>query len=67
MATRKQTIVSRITELERANEANNAELEALRKELTETPEALLDRDPEADRKAEVEKMNAFLKQEGLLP
>ena len=67
MATRKQEIVSRITELERLTEANNAEMEALKKELTETPDALLERDKEADARAKTERMNEFLRQEGLLP
>ena len=65
--TRKQTIVSRISELERAIEANNNEIEALKLELSETPDALLDRDPDADTLARVDAKNDFLRQCGLLP
>lgn len=67
MATRKQIIVDRISELERSIEANNNEMEALKRELVETPDALLERDPEAVAMAQVERMNDYLRQEGLLP
>jgi hypothetical protein len=63
---RKQQIVSRITELERANETNAAEIEALKRELVETPDALLERDPEADTLAAVQRKNDFLRKQGLL-
>ena len=67
MPTRKQTIVARISELERANEANNNEMEALKRELSETPDALLDRDPEAETIEQVQRKNAFLRAQGLIP
>lgn len=67
MATRKQIIVDRISELERSIEANNNEMEALKRELVETPDALLERDPEAETKAIVERMNDSLREAGLLP
>lgn len=67
MATRKQEIVRRITELERTNEANNNEIEALRKELTDTPDALLERDLEASVKESISRKNEILRQCGLLP
>jgi ribosomal protein S13 len=67
MATRKQEIVRRITELERTNEANNNEIEALRKELIDTPDALLERDLEASVKESISRKNEILRQCGLLP
>lgn len=67
MPTRKQTIVARITELERANEANQNEMDALKRELSETPDALLDRDPQADATAGIQAKNEFLRDMGLIP
>ncbi len=67
MATRRQTVVSRISELERANEANNNEIKALKRELSETPAALLERDPDAETMAQVKRKNNFLRAQGMIP
>lgn len=62
-----EELVARITALENSIKAAQDERAALVKELAETPAALLDRDPEADRNAEVERMNRHLEEAGLLP
>ena len=67
MATEKDKIVRRISELERIVTESNAEIEQLTNTLRETPEALLERDKEADIKARAERLNAYLRQNGLLP
>ena len=67
MPTRKNQIVAEITALENEINSRNERIEALKRELTETPEALLERDPEAERRAFVERKNDFLRKEGLLP
>lgn len=67
MATRRNQIVAEITALEGEINARNERIEALKDELTNTIPDLLDRDPEAEQRAVTEKMNDFLRQEGLLP
>ena len=67
MATQKDKIVLRISELERIVKESNAEIEQLTNTLRETPAALLERDEEAEVKARAEKLNAFLRSDGLLP
>ena len=65
--TLKEQIVKKVTMLEALVKESNEEIERLTNQLKETPDALLDRDPEADRKAQTERMNDYLRQEGLLP
>ena len=65
--TLKEQIVKKVTMLETLVKESNEEIERLTNQLKETPDALLDRDPEADRKAQIERMNDYLRQEGLLP
>lgn len=67
MATEKEKIVRRISELERIVTESNAEIEHLTNTLRETPAALLERDKEADIKARAERLNAHLRKNGLLP
>lgn len=67
MATEKAKIVRRISELERIVTESNAEIEQLTNTLRETPEALLERDTEADIKARAERLNTYLRKNGLLP
>lgn len=67
MATRRNQIVAEITALEGEINARNERIEALKDELTNTIPDLLDRDPEAEQRAVTEKMNDFLRREGLLP
>lgn len=67
MATQKEKIVRRITELERIVSESNAEIEQLTNTLQETPAALLERDEEADIKARAERLNTYLRSQGLLP
>lgn len=65
--TRRQEIVSRVTELERIVKESNEEIEKLTNELTTTPGDFLDRDQEKETREKVERMNDFLRREGLLP
>lgn len=65
--TLKEQIVKKVTMLETLVKESNEEIVRLTNQLKETPDALLDRDPEADRKAQIERMNDYLRQEGLLP
>ena len=67
MATRRNQIVAEITALEGEINARNERIEALKDELTNTIPDLLDRDPEAEQRVVTEKMNDFLRREGLLP
>ncbi|MBR5397646.1 MAG: hypothetical protein IK145_07335 [Bacteroidales bacterium] len=67
MPTRKEEIVARITEIERAIEAGKNEIEALTNELTQTPDALLERDLHAEADASIKRKNDFLKMQGLIP
>lgn len=67
MATRRQTIVKRVTELEKVVKDSNEEIERLKNELTTTPGDFLDRDPEEEIKASIEARNDFPRSEGLLP
>lgn len=65
--TRRETIVGDITRLENEIETRNQQIAALKDELENTLPDLLDRDPDADRDARIEKKNNFLRSEGLLP
>ena len=67
MPTRRTQIVAEITALEGEINARNERIEALKDELTNTIPDLLDRDPEAERMAEAERKNDFLRHQGLLP
>lgn len=67
MPTRKDEIVSRITEIEREIEAGKSEIEALTNELTQTPDALLERDLHAEADASIKRKNEFLRMQGILP
>lgn len=64
---RRTQIVERITFLESQIGAGNAEIEALKKELTETPADLLDRDDNAIAQAAIKGKNDALRRAGLLP
>ena len=65
--TLKEKIVGRITELEGIVASSQSEIESLTNQLRDTPDALLERDDQAHAKAMTEKMNDFLRREGLLP
>lgn len=67
MASRKQQIVSRITQLERIVKDSNAEINRLTHELETTPAALLDRDDDEQIRAATAARNDFLRSQGLLP
>lgn len=67
MSSRKDEIVARITEIERAIEAGKNEIEALTNELTQTPDALLERDLHAEANASIKRKNDFLRMQGFLP
>lgn len=65
--TRKEEIVKRVSQLEKQIAVNYAEMDALKEELSSTPDALLNRDTDADALASIERKNASLRKMGLLP
>ena len=64
--TRKEEIVKRVSQLEKQIAVSFAEMDALKDELSSTPDALLERDAEAVALAEVERKNAYLRKMGFL-
>ena len=64
---RRIEIVERITLLESQIGTATAEITALKKELTETPADLLDRDDNALAQAAIKDKNEALRRAGLLP
>jgi hypothetical protein len=67
MATRRQTIVRRVSELEKLVKESNEEIERLTDELSSTPGDFLDIDPEEEKRASIQAKNDFLRANGLLP
>lgn len=64
---RRAEIVERITLLEAQTKAATDEITALKKELTDTPADLLDRDDNALAQAAIKTKNDALRRAGLLP
>lgn len=67
MATQKEKIVRRITELENLIAVSTAEMDSLKDELSTTPGALLDRDEDAFVRSSIDRKNEFLRKSGFLP
>ena len=65
--TRQEEIVKRVSQLEKQIAVSYAEMDALKEELNTTPDALLNRDTEADALTSIERKNASLRKAGLLP
>ena len=67
MSTRRNKIVSRITELENIIKSSNEEITTLTNELQTVPGDLLDRDDDAVRDEAIRAKNQFLRDAGLIP
>lgn len=65
--TERQKLAKRIFELEESVRTQNEEIEKLTKTLQTTPDVLLDRDLEEERKASIVAKNDFLRSQGLIP
>lgn len=64
---RRKEIIERITLLESQVGTANEEIAALKKELTDTPADLLDRDDNAIAQAAIKQKNDALRRAGMLP
>jgi len=65
--TKKEQLTRRYTELEGIVERSRKEMEAITNELTNTPDALLERDEKAELTQFFKDMNEHLREQGLLP
>lgn len=65
--TERQKLAKRIFELEESVRTQNEEIEKLTKTLQTTPDVLLDRDLEEERRAATQAKNDFLRSQGLIP
>ena len=65
--TERQKLAKRIFELEESVRTQNEEIEKLTKTLQTTPDVLLDRDLEEERRAATQSKNDFLRSQGLIP
>lgn len=64
--TLKEKLVKRVSELEKVIENSNKEIAAITNQLKDTPDALLERDPDSDKVTEIERKNAYLRLVGLI-
>jgi hypothetical protein len=65
--TERQKIQKRLLELEDSVKSQNEEIEKLTNSLQTTPDYLLDRDLEEERRASTQAKNDFLRSQGLIP
>ncbi len=65
--TERQKIQKRLLELEDSVKSQNEEIEKLTNSLQTTPDYLLDRDLEEERRAATQAKNDFLRSQGLIP
>ena len=65
--TERQKIQKRLLELEDSVKSQNEEIEKLTNSLQTTPDYLLDRDLDEERRAATQAKNDFLRSQGLIP